>query len=93
MANTTYFTQATVNSTSFSGCAISWSFASSSIMLVNTGSVNILYSFDGVNTAGIINPSFMSGIVMDNLTQSNIWLALAGLGGSAVVYVTAWCGN
>ena len=86
-----YFVTASVSTTTLADCPVSWTFASTSIVLINSSTTaKIYYSFDGVNVGGIIDPAVMSGLVLDNISVSKIWFALATAGSVVDVYFEAY---
>ena len=68
---------------------VNFGFNSQGFSFLNRGSSTILYSFDGVNTHGDLNPSDSSiDITFNNRVECKVWFC--GYDGYGSVRVEAW---
>jgi hypothetical protein len=90
-----FFNKASVSTTSFADCAVSWDFISAGFMLLNESSTAadiIEYSFDGGETVhGDLSPSLPSaGLGFDNRHENAIYFRRKTAGVAVSVRIEAW---
>jgi hypothetical protein len=88
MSQHNYFTNATVSTTNFADCKLSWTFISAGMLILNESQVIVQYSFNGTDVHGDLSPQYFIGVSFDNRFESNIYFRLANPGSAAVRFET-----